>query len=176
MDSLSILTVVGGLVAFVAWRYREHVKKADPVVLAIVVAVVGFVIYRNAEKFGFVEPASKESQATVSTVQAVADKISGNDSEDLGAYCLALAEAIESDVKGEVFRTVDDVRAVHSLAGQAALKSRLKKADGTSKYPGLAEAVDAALFSATGKYDTYISPDQRARLVKLLRELHAALS
>ncbi len=176
MDPLTILGIVFIIGTFLAYKHRARLPQVDLATVAAVVAIVGLLVWSNRERLGLVQ-ALPSAVSQVDVVESITAKISGDDAEDFGNYCLAMADLIEADQSGEYAKTIEDLRQIHILAGKGSLKSRLKKSDGvTPKYPGFADAFDAAVFGAVGKHDTFLSADQRAKLVKLLRDLHAALT
>lgn len=174
--TILMLSVIG--LFFFGWRYRAKLKGFDPALLIAVLAIAGTLIYSYRENLGLVKStvvSVSPSDTSATPVAAVAACISGEDAIDLGNYFKAVAVQLESDPQGEYFKSVEDVRAINKIAGAGGLKSRLQKPDGSPKYPGLADAIDAALVSASGGRDTFLSPDQRAKLVKTLRSLSEAL-
>lgn len=162
---------------FFAYKKRAVLPKVDPSYLVLAVAAVAFVAYQESDRFKLITPPVAVVQPQTNHVAAVAEKISGDDAKEFGNFCLALAEQLEADSAGDYFKSVEDFKNVNSIAGKGSLKKRLKKADGvTPKYEGFAEAFDAAIAEATGGRDTFLSSEQRAKLVTLLRSLHAALT
>lgn len=175
METQLTVTLVGLFAAYVIYKMRGMLKSIDPALLILIACAIGAVGYHYRGKLGFDAPAASAPVQTETSVSAVASKISGEDAVDLGNYFLAFAEQLEADHAGEYFKSIDDLRQVNSVAGSGGMKNRLQKPDGTPKYPGLSDAINAAMVQATGGRDTFISPDQRAKVVKLFRDLSAAL-
>lgn len=177
MDAFTIAGLAAIVGAFLAYKNRATLPKIDPSYLILIVLIVGFLLYQNRDRVKVITPPAPVTATQTDHVAAVAKTISGDDAKEFGNFCLALAEQLEADAAGEYFKSVEDFKSVNTIAGKGSLKKRLKQADGvTPKYPGFADAFDAAVAEATGGRDTFLSSEQRAKLVTLLRGLHAALT
>jgi hypothetical protein len=162
---------------FFAYKQRAVLPKVDPSYIVLGIAAVAFVAYQESDRWKVITPPAPIAATQTDHVAAVAKTISGDDAKEFGNFCLALAEQLEADAAGEYFKSVEDFKSVNAIAGKGSLKKRLKHSDGvTPKYPGFADAFDAAVAEATGGRDTFLSSEQRAKLVTLLRGLHAALT
>lgn len=65
-----------------------------------------------------------------------------------------------------VTKSTSDVRAANVKCGQALFGGILK-----GKYPGLANAIDAAVIEAIGKQNAPLTPESRARAVKIFEAI-----